>query len=140
MRQLAAACGGLRQVEAGNLMAAAMDLDEAAPAREVVAPRTAGLDEAAPAREVASPRTPDQTGRGVGGRQGGAAAGAGAGAEAVGGRGDFSAVGWLRQISKHLSHIEKRMMESAFLGHEVVRQVCQVIETFSPPLGGIGGG
>ena len=47
----------------------------------------------------------------------------------------------MRQISKHLSHIEKRSMESEFIGHEVVRQVCGIIETFCPPpLGGIGGG
>ena len=49
--------------------------------------------------------------------------------------------GWMRQCSKHLSHIEKRLMEGEYLGHEVVRQVGQLLEQFSPPpLVGIGAG
>ena len=50
---------------------------------------------------------------------------------------------WMRQCSKHLTHIESRLMESEFLGHEVMRQVGMLIEQFSPPPpppGGIGGG
>ena len=43
------------------------------------------------------------------------------------------AVKWMRQCSKHLSHLEHRKMEEAFLGHEVVRQMMQIWEQFSPP-------
>ena len=39
---------------------------------------------------------------------------------------------WQRQCSKHLSHIERRAMESEFLGHEVVRQFVELISGFSP--------
>ena len=43
---------------------------------------------------------------------------------------------WAQQCSKHLSHIEKRLMTSEFLGHEVVRIVYQVLEEFKPqPVG-----
>ena len=48
-------------------------------------------------------------------------------------------VGWLSQVSKHLSHLEKRAMWSDVLGHEVVRHFGQHIEAFSPPpSGGLG--
>ncbi len=40
---------------------------------------------------------------------------------------------WMRQCSKHLSHIEGRLMEDSYLGHEVVRQMMSVIEAFLPP-------
>jgi len=43
-----------------------------------------------------------------------------------------AAVNWMRQCSKHLSHIEGRLMEEAYLGHEVVRQVCMCLEQFCP--------
>ena len=39
---------------------------------------------------------------------------------------------WQRQCSKHLSHIERRTMESEFLGHEVVRMFLELIMSFSP--------
>ena len=39
----------------------------------------------------------------------------------------------MRQCSKHLSHIEARLMENGYLGHEVVRQLMQIIEGFCPP-------
>ena len=43
---------------------------------------------------------------------------------------------WAQQCSKHLSHIEKRLMTSEFLGHEVVRMVHQVLDEFKPePVG-----
>jgi len=42
-------------------------------------------------------------------------------------------VEWLEQISKHLHHIENRLMEEGFLGHEVVRQIGNLIAGFSPP-------
>jgi len=42
-------------------------------------------------------------------------------------------VEWLEQISKHLHHIEGRLMEEGFLGHEVVRQIGNLIAGFSPP-------
>ena len=54
--------------------------------------------------------------------------------------GDEIAVGWMRQCSKHLSHIEARLMEGEYLGHEVVRQIGILLRTFSPPPGGTGGG
>ena len=45
-------------------------------------------------------------------------------------------VGWMRQCSKHLSHIEGRMMEGALLGHEVVRQMLMFWTSFVPyPMG-----
>ena len=39
----------------------------------------------------------------------------------------------MRHCSSHLSHIEKRLMESEYLGPEVVRRVMQLIDGFSPP-------
>ena len=84
---------------------------------------------------VDAPMTPpeavERSHVGSGGRHWGAGAeGRGGG----GGRGGFevSCEGWLRQCSKHLSHIEKRLMENEYLGHEVVRQISQVIEAFCP--------
>jgi len=50
------------------------------------------------------------------------AAGAGASAEAA----------WLEQCSKHLHHIEGRLMEAEFLGHEVVRQFGNLLEVVAP--------
>jgi hypothetical protein len=44
-----------------------------------------------------------------------------------------ASVGWMRQCSKHLSHMETRMMAEAFMGHEVVRQIAIHMERFSPP-------
>ena len=41
--------------------------------------------------------------------------------------------GWMQQCSRHLSHIEKRLMEADYLGHEVVRQIGILLEAFSPP-------
>ena len=59
------------------------------------------------------------------------AAGEGASAEAA----------WLEQCSKHLHHIEGRLMEAEFMGHEVVRQVMILLESFPPPPpGGTGAG
>ena len=46
--------------------------------------------------------------------------------------------GWMQQCSKHLSNMEKRMMEGEFLGHEVVRQIGMLLTSFSPPDGGLG--
>ena len=40
---------------------------------------------------------------------------------------------WLEQISKHLHHIEGRLMEAEFLGHEVVRQFGNLLEVVVPP-------
>jgi len=39
---------------------------------------------------------------------------------------------WMRQCSKHLAHIEGRLMENEYFGHEVVRQVGMAIESFRP--------
>ena len=50
------------------------------------------------------------------------AAGEGASAEAA----------WLEQCSKHLHHIEGRLMEAEFMGHEVVRQIRNLLDTMSP--------
>jgi len=47
--------------------------------------------------------------------------------------GRTSEVEWLTQISKHLHHIENRFMEDGYLGHEVVRQIGNLLEAFSPP-------
>ena len=47
---------------------------------------------------------------------------------------------WLEQCSKHLRHIEGRLMEAEFMGHEVVRQVMILLDTFSPHPGGTGAG
>jgi hypothetical protein len=47
--------------------------------------------------------------------------------------GRTSEVEWLTQISKHLHHIENRLMEDGYLGHEVVRQIGNLLEAFSPP-------
>ena len=38
----------------------------------------------------------------------------------------------MKQCSKHLCHIEGRLMETEFLGHEVVRQVGMLIDGFRP--------
>ena len=46
---------------------------------------------------------------------------------------DWKVLGWVKNVSKHLSHIEMRMMHSEILGHEVVRQVQQLLDGFSPP-------
>ena len=51
-----------------------------------------------------------------------------------------SEIDWLRQISKHLTHIESRLMTGNLMGHEVVRHIGILIEAFSPPPGVIGGG
>ena len=40
---------------------------------------------------------------------------------------------WMVQCSKHLSHIEDRAMWADVLGHEVMRQFMNLIDTFSPP-------
>ena len=40
---------------------------------------------------------------------------------------------WMRQCSKHLSHMEVRMMEEGYLGHEVVRQAMNKLDEFTPP-------
>ena len=46
---------------------------------------------------------------------------------------------WMKQCSKHLSHMEHRMMEGEFLGHEVVRQIQILMTTFfAAPQGGLG--
>lgn len=48
-------------------------------------------------------------------------------------------VTWLRQISKHLCHVEGRIMKDSILGHEVVRQVVILIDKFCRlPCGGWG--
>ena len=49
---------------------------------------------------------------------------------------EWGLVRWMEQCSKHLSHLEVRMMESEFLGHEVVRQIGNLLLTFPPPPGG----
>ena len=51
---------------------------------------------------------------------------------------EWGLVRWMEQCSKHLSHLEVRMMESEFLGHEVVRQITNLLLTFSPLRGGLG--
>lgn len=51
----------------------------------------------------------------------------------------FWGINWQKQCSKHLSHIADRLTQGEFLGHEVVRQLMQIIEGFSPePRGGYG--
>ena len=55
--------------------------------------------------------------------------------EASGGK-EWGLVRWMEQCSKHLSHLEVRMMESDYLGHEVVRQITNLLLTFSTPSGG----
>ena len=42
------------------------------------------------------------------------------------------AAGWAKQCSKHLVFIEKRLMESEFLGHEVVRQLMSLMASWDP--------
>ena len=42
--------------------------------------------------------------------------------------GRSTAEAWLQQISKHLHHVEGRLMEEGFLGHEVVRQIGILLE------------
>ena len=39
---------------------------------------------------------------------------------------------WSRQCSKHLSHIETRLMEQEYMSHEVVRQLMLLIESWNP--------
>ena len=39
---------------------------------------------------------------------------------------DEGVTDWTRMCSKHLYHIEHRLMESQFLGHEVVRQMGEI--------------
>ena len=39
---------------------------------------------------------------------------------------------WAEQCSKHLVHVENRMMETEFMGHEVVRQIMGLMATWSP--------
>ena len=39
----------------------------------------------------------------------------------------------MKQVSKHLVHVKKRMMEAEYLGHEVVRQYVIALMDFSPP-------
>ena len=53
---------------------------------------------------------------------------------------EWGEVRWMQQCSKHLSNMEVRMMEGEFFGHEVVRQIGNLLLTFSPPPGGIGDG
>ena len=43
------------------------------------------------------------------------------------------AVQWMRQCSKHLVHIEERLMRGNFMGHEVMRQICIMLDSFTPP-------
>ena len=40
---------------------------------------------------------------------------------------------WLEQISRHLSHVERRLMHAELLSHEVVRLIVEVFLSFSPP-------
>ena len=40
--------------------------------------------------------------------------------------------GWCEQISKHLVHVESRLMEHEYLAHEMVRQVQQALKRFVP--------
>ena len=40
---------------------------------------------------------------------------------------------WLKRCSQHLSFLERRNMESQFLGHEVVRQMLELWGSFTPP-------
>ena len=40
---------------------------------------------------------------------------------------------WTKQCSKHLLHIEGRLMESEYLAHEVVRQVQIIFHKWVPP-------
>jgi hypothetical protein len=47
--------------------------------------------------------------------------------------GQKEVVGWLRQRSAHLRHIENRLMEDVFLGHEVVRILVALMLGFTPP-------
>ena len=55
------------------------------------------------------------------------------------GEGASVEVAWLEQCSKHLHHIEGRLMEAEFMGHEVVRQIGILLDTMSPPpRGGLG--
>ena len=39
---------------------------------------------------------------------------------------------WARMCSQHLKYVEKRMMESEFMGHEVVRQLMALMATWDP--------
>ena len=45
----------------------------------------------------------------------------------------WGAEDWMAQCSLHLSHIEKRLMEAEFLGHEVVRQLGNLLVAFNHP-------
>ena len=40
---------------------------------------------------------------------------------------------WMRQCSKHLHNIEGRLMQSEYMGHEVVRRMGAYIEEWCPP-------
>ena len=42
---------------------------------------------------------------------------------------------WMQQCSKHLHHIEGRLMESEFLCHETIRQLQQLFLKCPPPVG-----
>ena len=46
------------------------------------------------------------------------------------GRGQMN---WMKQCSKHLLHIEGRLMEQGYLAHEVLRQVRSNLRHFAPP-------
>ena len=45
---------------------------------------------------------------------------------------------WMQQCSKHLHHIEGRLMESEFVAHETIRQLQQLFRAWSPHQGGTG--
>ena len=40
---------------------------------------------------------------------------------------------WMEQCSKHLSNMERRMMDNEVMGHEMVRQMQEIWNTCSPP-------
>ena len=42
-------------------------------------------------------------------------------------------IDWAKMCSQHLSFLERRKMESQFLGHEVVRQMNEIWSQFRPP-------
>ena len=52
--------------------------------------------------------------------------------ESKGERDVWRAASWAEQCSKHLVHVEKRLMEAEFMGHEVVRQMMTLMATSSP--------
>ena len=49
-------------------------------------------------------------------------------------------VNWTKQCSKHLCQIEGRLMEQAYLAHEVLRQVRSSMRQWSPLREGSGAG